>query len=289
MRNRVELDLKQLLAEMHTKREYCDRTYVGSQLGNQYAFIELQLQPHWGFSKGRKINVSIKITLEYPYKPPIVYNHDETFCHPNKDQQDSRFMFSFVDKQYWKPVFEIAQVICGLEMVLITPDLSYTNMRTMSQFSQDAITWIHKMSQIHSATTGKQSGMVQEVSKPKSIEEESHTRTPELELQNLVKLTVKGDMDIEYQSDSGRFPLEPPHNVTYPQFGYKYEPDPPRPLSAWSGLLTDQLCRDSERMWSVSHPDTQPRYINANSGVPSDSLLPLDRTLRRMLPAQKIS
>lgn len=285
MRNRVELDLKQLLAEIHTKREYCDRTYIGSQLGNQYAFIEMRLQPHWGFSKGRSVDISIKITLEYPYKPPIIYNHDDTFCHPNKDQFDSRFMFSFVDKQYWKPVFEISQVICGLEMVLITPDLSYTNVRTMSQFSEEAITWIRKMSHLHSANSMKQSAMVQETSIGSNSEQENNPRTPELELENLVKLTVKGDMDIEYQADASSLALDLPSNATYPQVLGKQAPDHPRPTSSWSGSSSDQFCRDTQ--WSLSQ--TLVSDVELNWGDHADLPCPIQRHLKRILHAQQTS
>jgi ubiquitin-protein ligase len=224
MRNRVELDLKQLLAEINIKRDHCERSFVGSHLGNQFAFIEIRLKPHWGFSKGREIIISIKITLDYPYEPPIVYNYDDTFCHPNKDPSNSRLMFSFVDRQFWKPVFELSQVICGLEMILITPDLNYTNLKNMSLFSQAAINWIKKMSRIQNSDAGCQREMCSESLEAKGGQmdpkvHDNSMRTPEKELQMHNQMVSKSGMDIEFQSEPSPSELDLPADATYPSEG----------------------------------------------------------------------
>ena len=300
MRNRVELDLKQLLSEIPTKREYCDREYVGSQMGNQFAFIELKLRPKWGFSSGRIVQVSIKITLEYPYQPPIIYNHDPTFCHPNKDPVDSRFMFSFVDKMYWKPVFELSQVICGLEMVLITPDLAYTNLRTMSQFTPEIVSRVQKMSAVRppqNEVTVLQPGMIIEENapKPKSPENQGPQitlRTPEKELESHAKLLKVQGMDIEYDDLTPKPEFCPLATHTYPKPDSgvtSRNRDFHDEIHLKVCLLGEQQCRQTERSREVIEWGQGSGFLFATSGNGPEQGADTHshRVLRRILPAQK--
>jgi ubiquitin-protein ligase len=130
MRRRIDLDLQSLLSDPDPQ-SVTTRTFLGADLGVSCAFLNFRIEPLEGPLRGASIALTLKATANYPYEPPQVYAHDTAFLHPNKDPATNRLMFSFVDPQYWKPIFELRQVLCALDMVLLTPDLGYASLKNL--------------------------------------------------------------------------------------------------------------------------------------------------------------
>lgn len=135
MKTRVERDLQDMDKEPSQHAHLIERTFLGVDIGNHNAFVNFQLSMNCGPFTGCRVNVIIKIDADYPYTPPVVYCHDSGFIHPNLDLCSKQLMFSMVDPQYWKPTFELRQVVCGIEMILLTPELSYSSPRSNAMFN----------------------------------------------------------------------------------------------------------------------------------------------------------
>ena len=135
MRRRIEVDLEELFKDPMEHKERVTRTFIGANMGVHCAFLCFIERPMVGPFAHQEIEISIVIKDNYPYEPPQIYSHSQGFPHPNKDPVSNRMMFSFVDPKYWKPIFELKQVVCGLEMILIIPEILYTSLRSMEGFS----------------------------------------------------------------------------------------------------------------------------------------------------------
>lgn len=135
MRRRVETDLEELLRDPIDHRDQVDRRFVGANLGNQCAYLNFIEIPQIGLFANSHIAITILIKLDYPYAPPQVFCLEPSFNHPNKDPASGQIMFSMVDPKLWKPTFELKQIICALEMILITPEVNYTSLRSFASFS----------------------------------------------------------------------------------------------------------------------------------------------------------
>lgn len=135
MRRRVETDLEELLRDPIDHRDRVERQFVGANLGNQCAYLNFIEVPQIGLFAHAHIAITILIKLDYPYTPPQVFCFDSSFYHPNKDPVSGQIMFSMVDPKLWKPTFELKQIICALEMILITPEINYTSLRSFTAFA----------------------------------------------------------------------------------------------------------------------------------------------------------
>lgn len=135
MRRRIEMDLQDLLNDPEPD-PVTQRTFLGADLGASCAFLNFRIEPLQGPFRGASIPVTFKTSANYPYEPPQVYAHSAAFLHPNKDPWTNQLMFSFVDPQYWKPIFELKQVLCALDMVLLAPDLGYSSLKTLEFIAQ---------------------------------------------------------------------------------------------------------------------------------------------------------
>lgn len=129
MKARLHKDLEDLEDETSQHQHLIQRRLIGVEVGNQFAFISFQLLISCGPFEGCRLNISLKIGSDYPYSPPQVYCHDKGFFHPNKDISSNQIMFSMVDPKFWKPTFELSQVLCGIEMILLSPEPSYSSLR----------------------------------------------------------------------------------------------------------------------------------------------------------------
>lgn len=136
MKTRIQKDLEEMEREPSQHRHLVQRSFLGADMGNHTAFVNFQLRLRSGPFEGCVININIKIGVDYPYTPPEVFCHDLGFVHPNMDLDSKQLMFSIVDPRHWKPTFELTQVICGVEMILLNPDLSYSSIRSITLFNQ---------------------------------------------------------------------------------------------------------------------------------------------------------
>lgn len=129
MKARLEKDMIELEEETSQNQHLIQRRLLGVEIGNQCAFINFQLCISCGPFDGSRLSVVLKIGSDYPYYPPQVYCHDKGFFHPNKDIMTNQIMFSLIDPKFWKPTFELSQVLCGIEMILLSPEPSYSSIR----------------------------------------------------------------------------------------------------------------------------------------------------------------
>jgi len=137
MRRRVETDLEEMMTrDPMEHKDRIERSFVGADVGNTCAFLTFTERPLIGPLSSLTIPITINITIDYPYQPPRVLCSDRSIAHPNLDPQNGQFMFSLVDPKYWKPIFELKQVLCGLEMVIISPDINYASLKSMEHFSR---------------------------------------------------------------------------------------------------------------------------------------------------------
>lgn len=129
MKARLEKDLLDLEDESSQHQVLIQRKLIGVEIGNQCAFISFQFWISCGPFQGCRLNVALKIDVDYPYLPPQVFCHDPGFFHPNKDICTNQILFSLIDPKFWKPTFELKQVLCGIEMILISPEPGYSSLR----------------------------------------------------------------------------------------------------------------------------------------------------------------
>lgn len=129
MKARLERDLQALEEETSQHEHLVERRLVGVEVGNLCAFVNFQLWVNCGPFAGCRLNVVLKTGANYPYDPPQVFCHDKGFFHPNQDLVTNQMMFSLVDQKFWKPTFELAQVLCGVEMILLEPEPGYATVR----------------------------------------------------------------------------------------------------------------------------------------------------------------
>lgn len=130
MKARLEKDLEELECEQSQNQHLIERRLLGVEIGNQCAFVSIHLLVRCGPFEGCRLNVIIKINPDFPFSPPLVFCHDKGFFHPNKDIITNQILFSLVDPKFWKPTFELSQVLCGLELVLLEPEPSYSSIRS---------------------------------------------------------------------------------------------------------------------------------------------------------------
>lgn len=136
MKSRLEKDLEDMAKDSSHHTDLVQRQFLGVDIGNQNAFVNFTLSVYCGPFSGCKINIIVKVGPDYPYTPPEVYCHDSTFLHPNMDLNTRQIMFSLISTKHWKPTFELKQVICGLEMIMLTPETAYSSLRSSIAFKQ---------------------------------------------------------------------------------------------------------------------------------------------------------
>ena len=193
MRRRIENDLMEVNKDPMEHPDRIKRKYLGGDLGINCAFLNFLETPLIGYLSGVSTIITIKITSDYPYQPPSVYSHDDTLKHPNKDPGTNQFMYSFIDPKYWKPTFELKQVLCGLEMVLITPELGYSTLKSLSQFDQITMKTFFSMA-------NQKRGMDIEYSNKMVVEEEqdNNAKPRFLKLSERKNLSCKPSTWMEY-------------------------------------------------------------------------------------------
>lgn len=134
MKSRLEKDLEDMAKDDSQHTDLVQRHFLGVDVGNQNAFVNFALTIFCGPFSGCRVNMTIKVDADYPYTPPEVYCHDSDFLHPNMDMNTRQLMFSLVSQQHWKPTFELKQVVCGIEMIMITPETAYASVRSTMAF-----------------------------------------------------------------------------------------------------------------------------------------------------------
>lgn len=131
MRRRIENDLDELFGCTSDPKDRVKRRFLNADMGAQHAFLAVELSILAGPLEGKRISITVRIGFDYPYAPPEVYCHDTNFHHPNRNPHTGLFMFSAIDPKYWKPTLGLGHVLCGLELVLITPETSYASIRNL--------------------------------------------------------------------------------------------------------------------------------------------------------------
>lgn len=129
MKARLEKDLYELEEEVSQQHHLIQRKLLSVEIGVHCAFISFQFWISSGPFEGCRLNITLKIKSDYPFAPPQVYCHDRGFFHPNKDVITNQVMFSLVDPKFWKPTFELARVLSGIEMILLNPEAAYSSLR----------------------------------------------------------------------------------------------------------------------------------------------------------------
>jgi hypothetical protein len=135
MRRRIEMDLQDLLNDPEPD-PVTQRTFLGADLGASCAFLNFRIEPLQGPFRGASIPSPSRPRPTTPTSRPRSTHTPPPSSTPTKTRATNQLMFSFVDPQYWKPIFELKQVLCALDMVLLAPDLGYSSLKTLDFIAQ---------------------------------------------------------------------------------------------------------------------------------------------------------
>ncbi|CAD8059274.1 unnamed protein product [Paramecium sonneborni] len=86
--------------------------------------LQIIMTPKIGPYQNKNFSFNLDFRINYPYSPPSIFSISDIH-HPNIDYRNKQFYLQFIDKQNWKPIYGLFEIIKAMRQTLVNVDFTY--------------------------------------------------------------------------------------------------------------------------------------------------------------------